>query len=169
MEIKALGNNPAQWLNSVPVLGSAATGFRDFLNLSPAASPLDGVVTPKSSAITDWNQSSATRVSFSKSGDELLSGFRQRLQELMAQRGMSLGDQPLVLQADDLGGVTVANSHPDAEIINTLIADDTNLGSWFQQLQSEAQAGSGTSALDDVTGKFQVALWDKQAVGRWGR
>lgn len=174
MQLRVLGQTPAQWLGAVPVVGGAASGFRDLLAATGFSSPVNRISSADQLAAAvsrdqplslpaGWNRPE-TRIKFSAADEQLLSGFRSRLQDLLNRSGID-SSSPLILEGDGFGGVTVANSHPQAAAINALIADDFHLSHWFQELQASAESQAGIPA--DSQSPFQIAVWGTEAVGRW--
>jgi len=63
--------------------------------------------------------------------------FQRKLMQKLLEKGVDLS-QPFSLKGDGFGGVEVAGGHPDAETIEALFEEDSELRGEFSQLSSQA-------------------------------
>jgi hypothetical protein len=91
---------------------------------------------------------------------EAIDRFAELIRQRLAAAGIDLA-QPVTLTGDGLGGIKVATSHPQAEAIESLLAEDAQVADAFHQLAARYQAAMAGG--DTVSTSLP---WDHSSAGR---
>jgi hypothetical protein len=112
-------------VGATAVASSVATPFAQLLGKAAQAGASPTSSAAPSTAAASGAQQNATSA---------LNSFNSQLQQFLAAEGVDTS-QPIVLKSDGLGGLELANNHPDASKIKSILAENPQLAAQFASVQ----------------------------------
>ena len=145
-------------------LASSATSSATAI-ASQAASPFAQLLAAKVGASGGGALASASATSSGPQQNytNTMNSFNGQLQPFLAAEGVDTS-QPIVLKSDGLGGLELANSHPDASKIKSILAENPNLAAQFASVQQAfLQLQQANAATQSANAAFSITITGQQA------